>query len=148
MLLGRRASANPPVAAAAVIQNIPLNMPISYSSFFVVVGRVLFRLPTIRLRPDFMTLIDICLHALILLLTPLRALSCLLFSRADSVGHYDPGADALHRLLWCYSATTTVASFLIEDPNTGVLSTESSRRHGSGHTVEYVRGWTRLFNPV
>ena len=28
MLLGRRASANPPVAAAAVIQNIPLSMPI------------------------------------------------------------------------------------------------------------------------
>ena len=110
MLLGRRASANPPVAAAAVIQNIPLNMPISYSSFFVVVGRVLFRLPTIRLRPDFMTLIDICLHALILLLTPLRALSCLLFSRADSVGHYDPKEDALLRLIRSYSATTCVAS--------------------------------------
>ena len=112
MLLGRRASANPPVAAAAVIQNIPLNMPISYSSFFVVVGRVLFRLPTIRLRPDFMTLIDICLHALILLLTPLRALSCLLFSRADSVGHYDPKEDALLRLIGSYSATAYVASLV------------------------------------
>ena len=97
-----------------------------------------FEVPPIRLRADFFhSLGSIDLYALILRATLLRALSCLLFNRADSVSHYDSDADALHHLLWCYSATTTVASFLIEDPNTGVLSTESSRRHGSGHTVPY-----------
>ena len=98
-----------------------------------------FEVPPIRMRADFCLMGSIGLYALILRATLLRALSCLLFNRADSVSHYDSDADALHHLLWCYSATTIVASFLIEDPNTGVLSTESSRRHGSGHTVGNVR---------
>ena len=71
-----------------------------------------FEVPPIRMRADFCLMGSIGLYALILRATLLRALSCLLFNRADSVGHYDPGADALHRLLWCYSATTAPAKLV------------------------------------
>ena len=44
--------------------------------------------------------------------SPLRELSCLLFNRADSVGHYSPEESALHRLIRCYSATTAPAKLV------------------------------------
>ena len=46
------------------------------------------------------------------ILTPLRALSCLLFNRADSESHYDSNGCALSRQKGDYSATTNVASLV------------------------------------
>ena len=59
-----------------------------------------------------MALIQICLHALLLIDAPLRALSCLPFSRVDSVGHYSPEEDTLLRLIRSYSVTTIIASLV------------------------------------
>ena len=42
--------------------------------------------------------VKIVLTRAILFINPLRSLSCLLFSRADSVNHYDSNEYALHRV--------------------------------------------------